>query len=302
MIGRFLARALWALGTVSIAVAAQGQPAAPVAKQLKAKSAAEAQALKALVQIQDADARIKAVDEFVIKFPDSEFKSAVLVMQAETNSQNGDHAKAIVSAEQALEADPKSYMAMLILARTIAQTTKEFDLDREEKLGRAEKYANSAMEILKTAPKPSADVPDDQWAQRKADFIGQAHEALGLAAMARKDQNTAIAEFKAAIENSSPPDPATLVRLGSAYNLAKRYDEAIAMLDRAIAMPDALPRVRQIAQSERARSIRAKAAAAKAAAPAPSETAPAPSAASPAAPPAPPAPAAAPAPPQPQKP
>jgi tetratricopeptide (TPR) repeat protein len=262
MIGRFLARALWALGTVSMAVAAQGQPAAPAAKQLKAKSAAEAKALQALATTQDPDARIKAADEFVMKFPDSEFKSAVLVVEAEDYTQKNDPAKAIVTAEQALEADPKNYMPMLLLARAIAQTTQEFDLDREEKLGRAEKYANSAIEILKTAPKSSPGITDEQWAVGRADLIAQAHEALGLAAMARKDDNTAIVEFKAAVDGSHPLDPATLVRLGSAYDRAKRYDEAIAVLDRAIAMPEALPQVRQIAQTARAHAMRAKAAAA----------------------------------------
>ena len=262
MIGRFLARTLWALGTVSMAVAAQGQPAAPAAKQLKAKSAAEAKALQALATTQDPAARIKAADEFVLKFPDSEFKSAVLVVEAEDYTQKNDPAKAIVTAEQALEADPKNYMPMLLLARAIAQTTQEFDLDREEKLGRAEKYANSAIEILKTAPKSSPGITDEQWAHGKADLIAQAHEALGLAAMARKDDNTAIAEFKTAVDGSNPVDPATLVRLGAAYDRVKKYDDAITVLDRAIAMPEALPQVRQIAQTERARAMRAKAAAA----------------------------------------
>jgi tetratricopeptide (TPR) repeat protein len=140
------------------------------------------------------------------------------------------------------------------------------------------------------------------------DLTAQAHEALGLAAMARRDDNTAIAEFKTAVEGSNPLDPATLVRLGSAYDHAKRYDEGIAVLDRAIAMSDALPQVKQVAEAQRARAIRAKAAAAaKAAAtsaPAPPAAAPAPSAAPPAAAPAPSVapPAAAAAPPVPQKP
>ncbi|MGO9096672.1 MAG: hypothetical protein ACLQGV_15800 [Bryobacteraceae bacterium] len=291
MIGRFLARALWALGTVSMAVAAQGQPAAPAARPPRAKSAEEAKALQALATTQDLDARIKAADEFVQKFSDSEFKSTVLVVQAEDYTQKNDRAKAIVSAEQALEADPKSYMAMLLLARAIAQTTQEFDLDREEKLGRAEKYANSAIEILKTAPKSSPALTDEQWAQGRADLTAQAHEALGLAAMARKDDNTAIAEFKAAVDGSNPPDPATLVRLGSAYDRAKRYDDAIAVLDRAIAMPDALPQVRQVAQTARAHAMRAKAAAAAKAAASAAPAAPAAAQAPPAvAPPAPPEP------------
>jgi len=53
-----------------------------------------------------------------------------------------------------VQADPKQYAALLMLARGIGQRTREFDLDREEKLTRAEKYAKDALDILKDAPKP----------------------------------------------------------------------------------------------------------------------------------------------------
>lgn len=281
---RFLVRALLALATAGISFAApqaqQAAPAAggtPVAKQPRVKSQAEGQALQAVFQAPDLDARLKAAEEFLSKYADSEFKSFALMLEAETYRQKNDYEHTIIYSERTLEADPQNYMAMLLLGSTIAQRTREFDLDREEKLGRSEKYAKAALELLKAAPKPRPDVTDEQWNQAKADFTAQAHEALALAAMARKNYPAAIEEFKTAVASGSTPDPATQVRLGAAYNLAGKYDDAIAVLTKVMETPEIHPQIRQIAQAERARAIQAKGGPAKpAAAPAASTPAAAP--------------------------
>src|SRR5436853_1771588 len=167
----------------------------------------------------------------------------------------------VIYAERTLEADPKHYGAMLMLARAISQRTREFDLDREEKLTRAEKYARNAMEILKDAPKPNAQVTDEQWAQGKKEYMAQAHEALGFAATARKNYDTAITELKLAIEDV--PDPIAMVRLAQAYNQAGKPDDALALLDKVMAIADLHPSIRQFAQAEKVRATQAKTGGAK---------------------------------------
>ena len=76
--------------------------------------------------------------------------------------------------------------------------------------------------------------------------------------MLRKKYDVAIAEFKEAVEGASTPDPATMVRLGQAYNQAKKYDEAIAILDKVMAGADVHPQIKQFAQAERVRAIQGK--------------------------------------------
>ncbi len=283
---QFIARALLALVTAGISFAApQAQQAAPApagetptAKQPRVKSQAEGQALQAVFQAPDADTRLKSAEEFLVKYADSEFKAFVLMLEAETYRQRNDYEKTVIYGERVLEVDPQNYMAMLLLGSAISQRTREFDLDREEKLGRAEKYAKSALEIVKTAPKPRPDVTDEQWTQAKADFAAQAHEALALAAMARKNYPAAITEFKTAVETGATPDPATQVRLGAAYNLAGQYDNAIAILSKVMETPEIHPQIRQIAQAERARAMQAKGGPAKPPAPAAAPTPAAPAA------------------------
>lgn len=225
----------------------------------KPKSQAEVTALQAMFQAKDADSRIKAAEDVISKFADTEFKPIALFFIAASYEQKNDFDKMVVYAERTLEADPKNYGAMLMLARGIASKTRENDLDKEEKLTRAEKYANSAIEVLKDAAKPNPQMPDEQWATAKKDYVAQAHEALGISAMVRKKYDIAAKEFQTAVDTGSAPDPATMVRLAAADNLLGKYDEAIVVLDKVMAMSDAQPAVKQFAQAEKVRSTQGKA-------------------------------------------
>jgi tetratricopeptide (TPR) repeat protein len=250
-------------------------------KQPQPKSQKEVDAIKAMFDAQDPDARIAAAEKLLTGFADTEFKAIALQIAAASAQQKNDFEKMVVYAERTLEADPKNYSAMLMLANGLAQRTREFDLDKEEKLGRAEKYANSAIDIVKTTPKPRPDIPDDQWDAAKKDFTAQGYEALGLVAMVRKKYDVAATQFKAAVDTGAQPDQSTLVRLASAYNELKKPDEAIAVLDKLKALPNVHPQINQFAQNERNRAIKLKGGAAPAApaatpAPAPKPEAPKP--------------------------
>ncbi len=235
----------------------------------KVKSQGEAEALQAVFKAATPDERIKLAQSALIKFADTDFKPLLLLLIAQSYQMKGDSDNVIIYAERALkEGDPKSYDALLMLAETYAQRTREFDLDKEEKLAKSEKAANDAIEVLKTAAKPNPQVSDEQWDAVKKDSMARAHQALGLAAMVRKKYDVAITEFKTAVETSPQPDPATQVRLASAYNAAGKYDDALPILDKLMAQTDLHPTIRQFAQAERVRAMQGKGGGAKPAAPA----------------------------------
>jgi tetratricopeptide (TPR) repeat protein len=238
----------------------------------KPKSQKEVEALQAVFKTTTADDRIAAAQNVLIKFADTEFKPLMLLTIAQAYQLKGDSDNVIIFSERVLkEGDPKSYEAMLMLAESYAQRTREFDLDKEDKLTKADKYANDALEALKTASKPGPQVTDDQWNALKKDNIGRAHQALGLSAMVRKKWDVAITELKAATEASDKPDPATQVRLATAYDAAGKYDDALAILDKLMAQTDLHPSIRQFAQAERVRAMQGKGTA-KPGAPAAGET------------------------------
>jgi len=147
---------------------------------------------------------------------------------------------------------------MLMLAAETARTTREFDLDKEEKLAKAEKFAKDGMALVPAATKPNPQITDAQWEDLKKDDLARGHEALGMIALARKKYDVAAGEFKTATETASQPQPSTFIRLAGSYTDAGKPDQAIAALDKVLAMPNLPDQIKQVAQSEKARAEKVK--------------------------------------------
>lgn len=224
------------------------------------KSQKEVDALMAIQNAPNADARIKAVEDLIKNFADTEYKPFAFQVAAASAQEKNDFEKMVFYSERTLEIDPKNFSAMIMLAGGIPQRTREFDLDKEEKLARAEKYAKDAMGAIETAVKPRPDITDEQWTGVKKDFTAQAHEALGMIALARKKFDEAIKSFKMSIDTAATPDPATKVRLAAAYNNNGNFDEAIAVLDPVLADPQTNPVIKQFATNEKTKATQGKAA------------------------------------------
>ena len=221
-------------------------------KQLKPKSQKEGAAIQAMLSALDPESRIKAADELITKFADTEFKAYALYLEAESYSQMNNSEKAIVYGEQTLEADKNNYQAVVLLAKTYANTTKVNDLDKEEKLTKAVKYAEQAIELIKTAEKPNPQLSDTDWAGVKADFEGQCHMAMGIAAAFRNKIDDANMHFtKMAAMDSDPTD---LIRAGRVLLEVKKYPESILWFDKAAASPNANEQIKDIAAKDKARA------------------------------------------------
>src|SRR5258708_7925928 len=181
----------------------------------KPKSQKEVDAIMAVQQAKTADERIAAAENLVAKFADTEFKAWAYNVAAESAQSKRDNAKTIFYYEQAIKADAKNYTAMLMISGVIAQSTREFDLDKEEKLGRAEKYAQDGMALIPSAAKPNPQITDEQWEAMKKDDTAQGHVDFGMIALARKKPDVAATEFKTAVDSAATPDPIVMIRLRS---------------------------------------------------------------------------------------
>lgn len=249
------------LVTALAAASALAQTANP--KPPQPKSQKELEAVQAIFQAPDPDARIAAAKELVTKFADTDFKATAFYVGAFSYQQKGDLENAIVWAEQALEADPKFYGAQLMIANALALRTKEFDLDREEKLGRAEKLAKEAISTIEAAPKPRPDITDEQWEAAKKDFIAQAHEAMGLAALVRKKYDVCASELSTAASLVSQQDPSLMVRLANCQLQSGKPDEALVLLDKVLADPNVAGQIKSVAAQLKVDANKKKAEAAK---------------------------------------
>jgi hypothetical protein len=244
------------LVTGSLAAAlllAQGKQPAP-------KSQKEVDALNAMFQATDNDGRIKAANELLTKFADTDFKGLALYMITNSYNEKKDATNTIVYGERTVEADPKSALgahARIMIATSLATTTKEFDFDKEEKLGRADKLSKEAIEVIKTATKFNPALTDEQWDQAKKGYTAEAYVALGMTATVRKNYADAITNYKASVD-TDPSNSATFVRLGAAQVSAAKYDDAIATLDKVIAMPGVDAAIVNYAKSEKEKAVKAK--------------------------------------------
>ena len=237
------------------ATAAFAQKKAPAGPGPKSKQ--EMEAVNALVKAQTPDDKIKAVDALVTKFTSTDFKGIALYQAADAYEQKGDHAKAVVYAEEAIEADATNFRAEILIANILAGQTKDSDLDKSEKLARAEKLAKSGLEHAEKAQKtPLFQIPDAAWETSKKAAMAQGWSALGTIATVNKKTDEAVTDYEKAL--ALDPDPIAMIRLGRVLMAAHKNDEAIAWYDKALAAPDANEQIKKIATSDKARATAAK--------------------------------------------
>jgi len=232
---------------------AQVQQSQPAQAGPKVKSKPEADAVQALFAARTSgpDAIIKAADDLLTKFADTEFKEVALTFQAQAYQQKGDYTKSEILDEDILKINPKNSDASLQLGELIATHTGENDLDKEEKLTKAVNLLNQTIDTVKAAPKPNPQITDAQWEGYKKGTISQAQADLGRAAMLRKKYDDAIAAYKSA--NETEPQAAFQAYLAQAYQKAGKNDEALALCDKILSDPQLNPQIKQyVANVQRA--------------------------------------------------
>ena len=221
----------------------QAEPAQPSGPRVKSND--EAKAVNAMIQAQPSgpDAVIKAADDLITRFADTQFKEIALIFEAQAYQQKGDYARSEVLDEDILKLNPKNYQASMQLGELTVNHTGENDLTKDDELNKAEKLLNQTIEDLKAAPKPNPNLTDEQWEGYKKSITAQTQADLGKAMVLRKKFDDAIADFKAA--NTTDPQPAYEAYMAQAYQKAGRNDEALALCDKLLSNPQLNPAVKQ---------------------------------------------------------
>jgi tetratricopeptide (TPR) repeat protein len=134
-------------------------------------------------------------------------------------------------------------------------------LDKTEKLAKAEKNLNIAIEDVKVATKPNPAMPDDQWLEVQKGVTAEAQSGLGKAYIFGKKWDSAIAVLQLAV--AADPQPAYFVWLANAQQQAGKNDDAIATCDKLLAQPNLLPVFKSAIGGVRADAVRAKGGAGK---------------------------------------
>lgn len=225
----------------------------------KPKSQKEIEALQKVqsaAQSGNYDAEIQAINYVLENFADTEYKNMLLNMAMDAAEAKGDYAQTVTFGDQAIQADPNNIIARVTLAESIAQHTRENDLDKDQNVKKAQDYANKSLDLLKTTDTPPAGIPPDRWPDVKKQLTGQAYDALGLLADLNKKYPDAVQNFKTAVDNN--PSAVVQAHLAKAYVDNKQYDDAISTADKVLAMNDAPPVVKQFAQQQKDAAVKGK--------------------------------------------
>jgi tetratricopeptide (TPR) repeat protein len=229
------------------------------AKAPKPKSKKEQEALmqvQAAAQKGDAVAELAAIKNVLENFADTEFKSQLLTMAMGAAQQTGDDAQVATWAELVIANQPNDIVARVTVAETTAQHMRENDLDKADNVKKVNELAHKALDLMAAGGTPPAGIPEDKWPDFKKELGARAWSAIAVAATADKRYPDAIAAYKSALEIY--PSSIVTARLSRSYLENKQYDDCIATADKAMAMPDATPQVKNFAQQQKDAATRMK--------------------------------------------
>lgn len=253
---RIILTGILAMAAGIAGLAAQAQSGKAPA-QPQPKSQEELKAIQAMMLAQDPDSIIKAAENLLTKYADTQFKEAALSVESEAYRAKvpPDLIKAQVYAEQVLALNPANLQANMTIGEIITQSTPDRALDKDEKLAHAEKCLTTAQDTLKNMVKPNPQVSDKDWGDFQKETAAQIHNDFGTLASVRKNWDLAITEYQAAIAGST--QLAYPARLAATYQQAGRSAEAIALCDKILATPDLNATIKNFVNNVKANATRA---------------------------------------------
>ena len=150
--------------------------------------------------------------------------------------QNASDPNARIAAAQTLAINPSNVGVLLELAYAIPSRTREFDLDKAEKLSKAEGYATKALALVPNLTKLDPNMPDDQWLNIKKDYMSRGNEALGVIESKRENYDAAVSLLQKAIDVAPQGMAMTYYHLADAQLGAGKKAEAIAAINQSITL------------------------------------------------------------------
>jgi tetratricopeptide (TPR) repeat protein len=217
--------------------------AAAIANGMTVVSKEESADFRALESELDPDKVIALAEAYAQKYPKSEVLSFTYAFEANAYENKGDAAKTVELAEKSLALKNDNLMALLMVAYAIPQPqyTKLHQADEEKELSKAEGYCQAALKAIENLKKTETET-DADFASRKAGYVSSVHAdrgmihldraQLGLMSLDTDELAKSVEEYKQAVAYPHA-QPTDYFRLGEAYRLLGKTDDAIAAFTKA---------------------------------------------------------------------
>jgi tetratricopeptide (TPR) repeat protein len=234
--------------------AVQAAPATAGSKQPQAKTREEFEAYKAGASLADPNQILAAADQFAQKFPDSELKELLYVQAMNLFQQQNNAEKEIEAGRKAIAIDPTDPVPLIHVASALVESTKENDLDKEQRYAEAAKDAQAAIDNIDSGLHIPSTVTQQQVTAVKNNIVATAYETLGVIQMHKQDFADAESDFKRAAEASSADPVARIyLRLSVAQDNEKKYSEALDSAKKALQYSQEGSIERNLAKQQQAR-------------------------------------------------
>ena len=181
----------------------------------------------------DLPKKIAAGEDFLKKYPDSQYRPMVYSALMLGYLQTGNTQKAFEVGDKEVALKPDDVQTLAVLGQTIPRAINSSTPDPEKQLQKAEDYSKRAIEVTPTIAKPEG-MTDQNFMEAKNSTLAMAHGGLGLVYFRRGKFNEAIPELEQSvkIDPNPTPDPVNLYVLGVSNQKASHYDEAAAVFTR----------------------------------------------------------------------
>ena len=181
--------------------------------------------------------KIQLGEDFLQKYPETRYKSAVYAPLAFAYLQDGQVQKMQEYGEKEITLVPNDVSTLALLGQTLPRSIHSGTSQTEaaQLLEKAEKYSKQAIEITPTLPKPP-NMSDEAFASAKNQNLAMAHSGLGLVYIRRGKNAEAITELDEAVKVDPNPDPVNYYLLGMANKSTSHFDDAVTAFNKCAAM------------------------------------------------------------------
>jgi tetratricopeptide (TPR) repeat protein len=218
----FMVKAVFLIALGLLAMPAPPAAAQAQSSQQPAYTIPEYNAYQAARAETNAQSRVKLLDDFVAKFPNSTLLPYIDQLYISTYTELKNYPKMIESADKLLALGDKvdAGTRLQALQARVQAFSASFDpkaADAHDQLTKERDAAREGATLLTAYAKPAnVTISDEDFAKQKKPGIAFFNAAAGFADLQLKDYAAAITDYKAALANN-PADGVSSYRLGVAY-------------------------------------------------------------------------------------
>ena len=207
---------------------------------VKPPAPAEEKAYKAFQSFQaisnnDAAKKTHSAEDFVKKFPSTQYTAFVYSYLMAAYVQSGNPDKGMEAGEKALQINPADYRTMAVLSQSYSRMANDGTPNQAADLAKAESYGKNALDGVPKMQKPEG-VSEENFTKGKDKIMALAYSGLGLAAAHKHDFDGAASQLEKAIKLDDS-DMTNFYVLGVVSQNTQHYDKAVAAFEKCAANP-----------------------------------------------------------------